>query len=146
MGCFYQRGVRFTCTGCRYCCAGEPGFVFLTVEDVDRLAGRFHLSREVFLQRYCRTTQSSGFFYSLLEKSDNACIFLTEKGCGVYEDRPLQCRTYPFWIRIMENKESWDEEARRCPGMGHGELHPKEEIEACLTALQHAVPMIKGEE
>ncbi|MFA6890676.1 MAG: YkgJ family cysteine cluster protein [Sphaerochaetaceae bacterium] len=146
MGCFYQRGVRFSCRGCRYCCSVEPGYVFLSVEDVDRLAKRFGMERETFLAAYCRVTEETGFFYSLLEKTDNDCIFLTEKGCGVYEDRPLQCRTYPFWKRIMKDRESWDDEARRCPGINHGAIHTKEEVDACLRALEKVTPMIKWEE
>ena len=146
MGSFYQKGLRFSCTNCRYCCGVEPGFVFLSVTDVQRLAEHFGISKEAFLLTYCRTTKETGFVYSLLEKENNDCIFLSRHGCSVYEDRPVQCRTYPFWPRILEDEESWDSEARRCPGMNHGQLHSKQEIDKCVHERLEAVPMIKWEE
>jgi len=40
-----------------------------------------------------------------------ACIFLQDdKTCSIYEARPVQCRTYPFWPRIMKSREAWRQE------------------------------------
>ena len=27
--------------------------------------------------------------------------------CSIYEARPLQCRTYPYWPRVMWAREAW---------------------------------------
>ena len=50
-----------------------------------------------------------------LREKDGSCIFLGDDGkmCTIYEARPVQCRTYPFWPNIMQSKEKWDEECRR---------------------------------
>lgn len=44
-----------------------------------------------------------------------SCVFLEPDGkqCSIYEARPVQCRTYPFWPTIMESMQSWDSECRR---------------------------------
>jgi len=42
--------------------------------------------------------------------------------------RPQQCRTYPFWPEIVETRGAWQEEARRCEGMGRGPVIPLAEI------------------
>ncbi|HQB07393.1 MAG TPA: hypothetical protein PK712_06015, partial [Rectinema sp.] len=49
-------------------------------------------------------------------------IFLENYGCSVYPARPVQCKTYPFWETILENEQSWIEEAKYCPGIGKGPL------------------------
>ena len=48
----------------------------------------------------------------LKRKDDAACIFLNPIGqCNIYDVRPIQCRTYPFWPSILKNKQTWEEEA-----------------------------------
>ena len=66
------------------------------------------------------------------------CVFWAEAGCQVYEDRPVQCSTYPFWASIMASEADWRDEARCCPGIGSGELRPRTHIEACLSARRDA--------
>ena len=55
-------------------------------------------------------------------------------GCRVYEDRPRQCRTWPFWRGVVHSRERWDEEAADCPGMNGGRRFEAAEIEASLRA------------
>ena len=44
-----------------------------------------------------------------------ACIFLDKhtNQCQIYEARPTQCRTYPFWPSIVESVQDWNDECRR---------------------------------
>ena len=143
MECHYKDGLRFSCTRCRYCCGVEPGYVFLTEEDVLRLSGHFTISVEAFIETYCRKVPVGGISYiSLLEKENNDCIFLESFGCGVYESRPLQCRTYPFWATIVETGESWAAEAASCPGIGKGRLYSREEIEELVRLRQGKEPWV----
>jgi hypothetical protein len=32
--------------------------------------------------------------------------------CRIYQARPIQCSTYPFWPNILESEAAWDEEVR----------------------------------
>lgn len=131
--CFYENGLKFECQQCRYCCSVEPGFVFLTDEEVENIASYLALEKEKFIDTFCRKVGNDYFYrISLIEKPNNDCIFLTEKGCSIYPVRPQQCKTYPFWSSIVESQESWDNEAKYCPGINKGKIHSKEEIQKYL--------------
>ena len=62
------------------------------------------------------------------ERENYDCEFLTDKGCSIYEVRPLQCRTYPFWPHVFDDKALFEEEKKACPGLGKGELRSAAEI------------------
>ena len=132
-GCFYKDGLRFECQRCLYCCSGEPGYVYLTRSDIIELSSSLGVSPEAFISIYCRIIDFGSFsMVSLRERSDYDCIFLTQEGCSVYDARPEQCRTYPFWASVMESKESWEKEGQSCPGIGKGKIIPKKEIDKRL--------------
>jgi uncharacterized protein len=136
---FYASGLRFSCARCSCCCRGEPGFVFLSKDDLRRLLRRTKLDLGVFIRDYCRLIDTGdGMTLSLREKAAFDCVFWTNGGCSVYEDRPIQCSTYPFWASIMESNASWKAESRYCPGIGAGELRSREYIEGRLLARREA--------
>jgi hypothetical protein len=140
---FYAEGLRFECTGCRYCCGVEPGFVFLTEQDLINLYEYTGLNSDEFQKKYCRKVPVGGISYiSLQETKDYDCIFLTEKGCGVYQSRPVQCRAYPFWASILEDRQAWERESASCPGIGKGKLHAEEEILSILALREGCGPMV----
>jgi Fe-S-cluster containining protein len=140
---FYDKGLAFGCTRCSKCCTGEPGYVFLSKTDLSRLLDHFSLAFRVFYREYCRLVNvGEGFAISLRERSDHACIFWGNEGCSVYEARPIQCSTYPFWSSILSTSEAWEEEAKDCPGIGGGSLHGREEIENALYARRAAGTII----
>ena len=80
---------------------------------------------------YCRWVSLPGAVkrLSLKEKHGFDCIFW-ENGCIVYENRPIQCRSFPFWESSLRSAESW--KALSCPGIGSGTLHTREQIDNCL--------------
>jgi Fe-S-cluster containining protein len=136
---FYAKGLSFSCTRCSACCRGEPGFVFLTKEDLARLLRRLGLDFKRFFQEYCTLVDAgTGMALSLRENAAYDCILWGEKGCKVYEDRPVQCSTYPFWSSIIESRSSWRGEARSCPGIGAGELRSRAYIEERMLARRGA--------
>jgi len=138
MSCFYADGLRFSCRPeCRYCCGVEPGYVFLTPDDIDRLTEHLRLEVPLFLHQYCRKVPMGSFHYiSLIETVHHDCIFLSEHGCTVYEARPIQCATYPFWNTILVDRKTWEQESSWCPGIGTGRLYSRDEIDQLLTLRQ----------
>ena len=127
---FYENGLHFECQRCSSCCRHDPGYVFLTKTDLDSMVSRLEMSEEDFLNKYCRIVDLGGFKrISLVEKDNYDCIFWNSEGCAVYESRPVQCRTFPFWISYLEDEEDWKNLAESCPGVGKGGLVSKEEIE-----------------
>ena len=139
---FYDGGLKFSCRQCSFCCRGFPGVVLMDETDLERLAKWADVTREQFIQMYCRWVESDdGFEYlSLREKRNMECIFWNN-GCESYEARPVQCRTYPFWTKVLESRETWDEEGKSCPGINSGENHPREEIETELSKYQARNPI-----
>ncbi|MBQ5400401.1 MAG: YkgJ family cysteine cluster protein [Treponema sp.] len=139
---FYDGGLKFSCRQCSFCCRGFPGVVLMDETDLERLAKWSDVTREQFIQMYCRWVESDdGFEYlSLREKRNMECIFWNN-GCESYEARPVQCRTYPFWTKVLESRETWDEEGKSCPGINSGENHPQEEIETELSKYQARNPI-----
>lgn len=133
---WYAQGLRFTCTRCGECCRGpDPGYVEVDEAMIARLAEHQGLTPDAFSRRYVRWVANLGV-YSLTEKKNGDCIFWSDgQGCTVYEARPTQCRTFPFWPETIATPEAWDEYAADCPGMtrgkaGAGEAYARAEIEA----------------
>jgi len=129
---FYEQGLKFECQGSGKCCTshGEFGFVFLTKEDQKRFAKHLSLSPRDFLKKYCDQTQ--GIWHLKENKAKTDCMFLKEKRCSVYEARPNQCRTWPFWPEVM-NAKAWKLEVESfCPGVGKGKIWSKAEIKATM--------------
>lgn len=126
---WYADGLHFGCTRCGGCCVGA-GPVRVSDEEVLALARRLSLPAHEFRAMYTRTLR--GGDVSLREhRRDRSCVFYDrERGCTVYEDRPRQCRTWPFWRSVLDSPERWAEEARDCPGMNRGPRHARAEIEA----------------
>lgn len=125
---FYSGGLHFSCKMCSRCCCVEPGFVFLSKNDLLRLCNFKKCNLKEFVELYCRWVVSCNEeLLSLKEDSVYNCIFWNN-GCSVYEARPLQCRTYPFWSHVLESEESWNEESKLCPGINNGEFHCADEI------------------
>ena len=124
---WYASGLRFTCeAGCGLCCTGAPGFVCVTAEEIADIAARLGLPADLFARRCLRRVYGK---VSLKEQPGGDCIFLERPAmtCGIYDVRPTQCRTYPFWPEILRSREHWEAEAGVCPGLGAGRLHPGEE-------------------
>ena len=102
---FARGGLRFECTRCSRCCRHTPGYVFLSSADVTRLAKSQKLGEKDFLAQYCRTVDCGlARRFSLEEKANLDCIFWENGGCSVYEARPLQCRSFPFWSALVTSR------------------------------------------
>lgn len=128
---FYEQGLRFECQGEGKCCLsrGEYGYVYLSFNDRRRLASYFGMSTAEFTARYAE--KEDGCYQ--LRYADRDCPFFNDNRCAVYEARPWQCRTWPFWPENM-NRTVWEREvASYCPGVGKGRLYTAEEIEEIIA-------------
>jgi Fe-S-cluster containining protein len=98
----------------------------VNVEEISSLAKRLGLGIEEFRRNYTRRARGKT---TLIEREGGDCIFWRKKeGCTVYEDRPRQCRTWPFWNSNLETPSTWDDTTKVCPGAGKGQLFTVEEI------------------
>jgi uncharacterized protein len=156
---WYAEGLKFTCTQCGNCCTGGPGYVWISDEEVGRLAEFLKITPREVLSKYCRKV---GGRWTLNERRTPEgmydCVFLTEietprpkgkelaagqaipmkrRGCAIYSVRPLQCRTWPFWESNLSSEEAWDYAGKKCPGLNRGSRRfSREEIERLRDAKE----------
>ena len=112
---WYANGLRFACRpDCGRCCTrhGEYDYVYLEREDVARLSAHFAMSPNAFRQRYTKKDEG----HTVLKMDGPACPFLEGFRCSVYDARPKQCRTFPFWPENLGAAR----DGRRCHPSAHG--------------------------
>lgn len=122
---WYANGLRFQCTQCGDCCSGSPGYVWVVNEEIAALAAELQLEVEEFEAKYVRKV---GVRKSLIEYPHGDCVFLKDRKCTVYNARPRQCRTWPFWDSNLRSPETWEQTCEVCPGSGKGQIVPLGEI------------------
>src|SRR5579884_206445 len=128
---------RFECQkGCTNCCT-QKGHIFLTEEDISRIAAHLRLHPKAFEKRYvCRGKYGP----RLTLPRSQSCHFLVEGGCGIHEVKPLQCRTFPYWPENVASRSAWKKLRNYCPGIGVGPLVQIQAVREQAQAYQDAFP------
>ncbi|ANE35817.1 putative Fe-S cluster-containing protein [Campylobacter iguaniorum] len=98
------------------CCTGENGYIWIDEDEMSKLSRYLDLDIANFKSIF---TYQVGVRFSLKEKEYNggfACVFFNEKdlNCGIYEYRPKQCKTFPFWSYFKKN---YNELEKECIGV-----------------------------
>ena len=128
--------LRFECTECGECCKfrGEYAYVYLNRHELRELAEHLGLGVRAFRQGYTFRDEDG---WTQLKTTSDGCVFLGKDGrCGVYEARPTQCRTFPFW-RDFVNDGTWSDEVRSlCEGIGRGRLYTIDEAEDLMLVQE----------
>lgn len=132
---WYEQGLRFECIGCGDCCTGAPGYVWVNKAEIESMSAMLGISAEEFQKRYVRLI---GIRKSLIEFSNGDCVFFDNdrRSCQLYEARPRQCHTWPFWSSNLSSPQSWQDIADRCPGCNRGPNISFEEIEAQMRVTR----------
>lgn len=105
------------CSSCQAkCCTGESGYIHVNSREIEDISKFLDLSIEDFTQNYLF---KNGYKYSIKERKfgeSYECAFYdrASNGCVIYEVRPSQCRTFPFWDYF---KTRVDELKLECPGV-----------------------------
>jgi len=99
------------------CCIGESGYIWVTPLEIKNISKVLNLDIDEFKKSYLNKIK---YKFSIkerrLDESNFACVFfdLDKKQCSIYEARPNQCRTFPFWDYFKENI---DEVVKECPAV-----------------------------
>lgn len=104
---------------------------------MERAAEFLRLSPSEFESRYVYRTKNQR---RLRVPRDASCTFLGADGCSIHPAKPLQCRIFPFWPELLEDKREWKRTARWCPGIGHGELIQIETARDLAQQMRDAYP------
>ncbi len=110
------------------CCHNNS--TFLTPYDIIRLKNRMNMPSDEFLLLFTvpGKVEASDLpvpVVKLNQEKNNACPFLGEDGCTVYEDRPVSCRYYPIAAGLFHNHDLEDNEnffalIKEAHCLGHG--------------------------
>ena len=102
------------CSG--VCCRGSTGHVWVSEEEIEGMAAALKIDLEIFAKSYLRIGKGK---ISLQERRGNGeylCCFFDpfEENCTIYQQRPAQCRSYPFWEPYREKPS---DAFKECPGV-----------------------------
>ncbi len=141
---YEPEGLRFECTMCGACCSGGEGMVLFSPQEGDAIARRLGISYQDFLDRYTRIIDAGGggaggggkvrSLNEIETPHGLDCVFLDRAAipgkavCSLYEDRPTQCRTFPFWPEHVDSPRAWKRLSKHCEGIGRGTFVPVEAI------------------
>jgi len=141
--------LQFQCQpGCIQCC-DRHGFVYITEADLGRMAAFLGITEAEFEAKYVYRTAHQ---IRLRKPRASQCHFLKKNdagrgSCSVHPVKPVQCRTYPFWPELVEYRDVWQHEAKKCPGIGQGPLvqigKAMEIAEEMRTAYPWSYPAIR---
>ena len=117
-GALDEEGVKFGCTGCGRCCQND-GVVWLDTDEFADLCESLKMKPDDVLDRYTEEVMSGWVKLknkpdTLSQTGNDRCIFLSDvdgKSCTIYESRPVQCRTYPYWPKLLFNSSTFNSQA-----------------------------------
>lgn len=106
------------CNSCAgNCCIGESGYIWINIIEIEALSKHLGLTLDEFREKYLFKV---GYKYSIKEvelpNNSFACCFfdLEKRKCSIYDYRPMQCRTFPFWEYFKNNEK---EVYKECPAI-----------------------------
>ena len=137
---WYAAGLAFECTQCGRCCGGpQEGYVWVSEQEIADMVTFLGITEQQMRSQYVRKVSRR---FSLIEDPKTKdCIFLKsndqgEGGCAIYQVRPTQCRTWPFWPSNLSSPEAWAQAQSKCQGINRGHLYTCEEIETKRNATR----------
>lgn len=159
---WFKETIEFSCTACGKCCKSKgSNKVYLNDAETYSIAEHLRVSTTKFDEVYTdqRIDVKNRLLKTIKQHSiKKQCLFLVDNKCSIYEVRPTQCRTYPFWPQIMIGPAEWTAEAHLCEGiktkvslptdtlMKEQNLHDKESTVPLNMLIHHIHDRGKGED
>ncbi|TKX29947.1 YkgJ family cysteine cluster protein [Campylobacter aviculae] len=98
------------------CCIGDSGNIFASKEELKNLREYLGLDEKDFASKYLKKVGFKMSFQEVKFEDGYACIFFDpiKRNCSIYDYRPMQCRTFPFWEYFKTHQE---EVKKECIGI-----------------------------
>ena len=101
---------KFAChpgVSCFNRCCGDVN-IFLSPYDVLRMKKRLGMTSSDFLEKYAmmpvqKDMKTPVVMLRMNDDQAKTCPLLTDKGCGIYSDRPWPCRMYPLGLAAQKD-------------------------------------------
>lgn len=106
-----------TCKNCfGNCCCGVRGNVWVNQREIRKISLLLQVNPIDFVLTYCWEKDKAYVLKEFLYDRNHICVFFDrERGrCSIYEARPIQCQTYPFWEYYKTHPE---EIIKECQGV-----------------------------
>jgi Fe-S-cluster containining protein len=99
-----------------YCCTGEPGCIWVNEQEISKIADYLGEDISGFISRYLSRIGRRFIIKEVKIAGSFHCLFFDKETgkCAIYDVRPAQCKTFPFWEYFRDNPE---EAVKECPGV-----------------------------
>ncbi|EFC32987.1 TPA: YkgJ family cysteine cluster protein [Campylobacter jejuni] len=94
------------------CCIGESGNIFASKEELEALRKHLNVESKEFTEKYLKKVGFRMSFREVKFEDGFACIFFDtqRRNCSIYDFRPKQCRTFPFWEYFKTHQKELEKE------------------------------------
>ena len=131
---WYADGLAFECTRCGACCTGDPGFVWVTEEELAAIA--HFLGRPLREVRDLHARKSRGRI-TLREKANGDCVFFDrQKGCTIYPGPPAAVPHLAVLGQQRRDARRLGPDLPRLPRFRDGRGHPGRGDHAAIEGHQ----------
>jgi len=134
---YLKQPLYFECTACGACCTGGTDhYIAVNNNEAELIRKHLGVTLNWFRRRYIEHLTRDSWSIRL---QDGQCVFLNQQGhCKIYNLRPTQCKTYPYWPELLETKKNWLNERKHCEGINKGQQisirHIKRQLKTQLDA------------
>lgn len=139
--------IGFECLRCGDCCVGDDNSVVAFPFEIRKILAATGIGwLDAVEPPIMGEWDCHGNFHTLewrIKKSKDSCKFHSEKGCEIYQTRPVICKTYPFYLDEGELRCS------ECRGLGRKiECREAEKIaagiiERRIIELEEAIALLE---
>jgi Fe-S-cluster containining protein len=117
----HPEDIRWRCIRCHACC-GDTKQHIRHIRLLETEVQAISMLTALDPKSFC--IPANGFEpykFEMCKQTPGNCIFLEGDSCAIYEERPLTCRFYPFFLEEpSEGTFNFGLTSERCPGLGQG--------------------------
>jgi Fe-S-cluster containining protein len=88
------------------CCKGAKGNVWVKEDEIAAIANALHADKSVVKAHYVKSEREGMRIRENYKDGEYICAFLKNGKCEIYEARPEQCKTFPFWEHFKTDHEA----------------------------------------